>query len=182
MRPRSASSSGESPRASTITRPIVRKSSSSIPRIVAAGVPMRTPLATVGGRDLEARGLCGDRVLERATLDAREDGAVDTDSVLLAAEDEARTRSRERLVRRRRDEVAVLDGIRMQPCSNEAGKMRHVAEQQRADVVGDLTELGRVDRARIRGAAAHDQARVRLARFLQHLVVVDDIRLARDAI
>ena len=33
---------------STMMRPISRKSSSSIPRIVAAGVPMRTPLAIVG--------------------------------------------------------------------------------------------------------------------------------------
>src|SRR6266511_1163920 len=50
MRERRAPRSGDSPRASTMTRPISRKSSSSIPRIVAAGVPMRTPLATVGGR------------------------------------------------------------------------------------------------------------------------------------
>ena len=38
--------SGEWPSASAMTDPIVRKSSSSIPRMVAAGVPMRTPLAT----------------------------------------------------------------------------------------------------------------------------------------
>src|SRR5439155_18122647 len=44
--PMSASSAS----ASTMIRPTPRKSSSSKPRIVAAGVPSRTPDATVGGR------------------------------------------------------------------------------------------------------------------------------------
>ena len=196
-------------------RPTSRKSSSSSPRIVIAGVPTRKPDATVGGRssngtvlrftviadlgepllrflpaplrppqvdeqdvrvgaaredvetallqrlrervrvranlrlvlaeglrgrDPEARRLRGDDVVERPALHAGEDRAVDRLRVLLAAEDEARARPGERLVRRRGDEVAVLDGIRVQPGRDEPGEVRHVAEEQRADLVGDLAE------------------------------------------
>ena len=132
--------------------------------------------------DLEARRLRGDRVLERAALHAREHRPVDRRRVLLAAEDEAGARARERLVRRRRDEVAVLDGVRVQPGGDEPGEVRHVAEQERADLVGDLAELVGLDGARIGGAAADDQLRPTLLRLLQHLVVVDGHRLARHAV
>src|SRR5205085_9440416 len=50
VRERSAFRSASCFNASTMIVPISRKSSSSKPRIVAAGVPMRTPDATVGGR------------------------------------------------------------------------------------------------------------------------------------
>ena len=213
---------------------VSRKSSSSKPRIVIAGVPMRTPEATVGGRSSNGtvlrftvictscsrssaalpvhselrRSICMRCVsvppvrmleaallqrlrehvgvrrtcrwysrnasvpailkhvafaaivcIERPALHAREHGPVDRRGMLLAAEDESRARACERLVRRRRDEVAVLDGVRMQPRRDEPGEVRHVAEQQRPDLVGDLAELVRLDGARIRGAAADDQLR-----------------------
>ena len=225
-----------------------RKSSSSKPRIVAAGVPSRTPDATIGGRssnghrvavrgqlallepllrrearplgraqvelhevrvgaagehvvaavdqarrervgvrahltlvvaervahrDLEAGGLRGDRVHQRAALHAREVGAVDLRRVLLAAEHEAGARPGERLVRRRGDEVAVRHRVRMQAGGDEAGEVRHVAHQQRTHLVGDLAEPVGLDRARIRGAAADDQLRPHLLRLREHLVVVD---------
>ena len=60
--------------------------------------------------------------------------------------------------------------------------MGHVAEEQGADLVGDRPELVRLDRARVRRAAADDQLRPVLLREPQHLVVVDDVRLARDAV
>ena len=66
----------------------------------------------VGRGDAEARRLRGDRVHQRAALQAGEDRAVDRLRVLLAAEDEAGARAGERLVRRRGDEVAVLDRVR----------------------------------------------------------------------
>src|SRR5438034_857295 len=50
LRAASAPRSGLGPSASTITCPTSRKSDSSKPRIVAAGVPILTPEATVGGR------------------------------------------------------------------------------------------------------------------------------------
>ena len=60
--------------------------------------------------------------------------------------------------------------------------MSHVAQQECVDLVGDLPELRGVDRARIGAAAADDQLRAHLLREPQHLVVVDDVRLARHAV
>ena len=136
----------------------------------------------LGRRDPEAGRLRRDRVLERPALQPREDRAVDRRGVLLAAEDEPGARAGERLVRRRGDDVAVDHRVRVQPRGDEAREVRHVAQQQRADLVGDLAELPRLDRPRVRGAAADDQLRPVLLRERQHLVVVDEVRLARDAV
>ncbi len=225
--------------------PISRKSSSSRPRIVIAGVPTRNPEATVGGRssngtvlrltvmptsarrssaslplhsvrrrstsrrcvsvppvstssppllqrgrervgirphcalvvaerlgrgDPEARRLGRDHVVERPALHAGEHRAVDRLRVLLATQDEPGTRAGERLVRRRGDEVAVLDGVRLQPRGDEPGEVSHVAEEQRADLVGDLAEApgsrpcaGTPSRRR-RSASADAPSRVRARR------------------
>jgi hypothetical protein len=121
-------------------------------------------------------------VHQRPALQAREDGTVDRLRVLLAAEDEAGARAGESLVRRRGDEVAVLGRVRVQPGGDEPGEMRHVAEQERADLVGDRAELPRLDRARVGRAAADDQLRPVLLGEREHLVVVDPHRLARDAV
>ena len=94
------------------------------------------------GRDPEARRLRGDHVAQRAALHAREDRAVERLRVLLPAEDEARARPGERLVRRRGDEVAVRDRVRVQPGRDEPGEVRHVAE-----------EAARRPRRRSRGSA-----------------------------
>ena len=56
--------------------------------------------------------------------------------------------------------------------------MGHVAEQQRAHLVGDLAEPVGLDRARVGRAAADDQLRPVLLREREHLVVVDHVRLA----
>ena len=63
---------------------------------------------------------------------------------------------------------------RVQAGGDEAGEVRHVAEQERADLVGDLAELVGLDGARIGGAAADDQLRPVLLREAEHLVVVDE--------
>jgi hypothetical protein len=60
--------------------------------------------------------------------------------------------------------------------------VRHVAEEQRVDLVRDLPELPRLDGSRIRAAAADDQLRPVRLRQPQHLVVVDHVRLAGDAV
>ena len=154
---------------------------------LAEGVGVRTHLRLVvaegiGGGDLEARRLRRDRVLERAALHAREDRTVDVLRELLLAEDEPRARSRERLVRGRGDEVAVRHRVGMQAGGDETREVRHVAHQQRVDLVGDLAEPVRLDRARIGGAAADDQLRPVLLREREHLVVVDERRLTLDAV
>src|SRR5207247_6593227 len=80
------------------------------------------------GGDLEARRLRRDRVDERPALHAREDGAIDRLRMLFPAENEAGARPGERLVRRRGDEVAVLDWVRVKARGDETGEVRHVAE------------------------------------------------------
>ena len=241
-----------------MTAPTSRKSSSSKPRIVAAGVPIRIPEATVGGRSSKGTvfrltvsftsasrssaslprplgraqvdlqqvrvGAAGEHVEPALLQRSRERVGVrahlapgtrgtprsprSRKQVAFAAivctsgppcipgktarstacacssraEDEAGARAGERLVRRRGDEVAVLDRVRVQPGRDEPGEMGHVAEEQRADLVGDLAEAVGLDRARVRGAAADDQLRPVLLREREHLVVVDDVRLARDAV
>ncbi len=70
----------------------------------------------------------------------------------------------------------------MEAGGDEPRKVGHVAKQERAHFVGDLPELVRLDGARIRGAAAHDQLRLGLLGQAEHLVVVDGHRLARYAV
>ena len=77
---------------SAIISAILTISGSFMPRVVTAGVPMRTPLVTKGerfsrGSFLEAHGLGGDDMLQRAALRAGENGLVDGLGVLLAAKD-----------------------------------------------------------------------------------------------
>ena len=105
--------------------------------------------------------------IERAALHPGEDRAVERLRVLLAAEDEPGARAGERLVRRRGDEVAVRHRVRMQAGGDEPGEVRHVAEEQRADLVGDLAEAVRPRRCadrpsrRRRSASAGTPSRAR---------------------
>ncbi len=95
----------------------------------------RRPLALaelLGGGDLHRDGLGGDHVHERAALVAGEDRPVDVGPVLLAAEDHAAARPGERLVDRRRDDVGVLDRVRVLTGGDEPGEVGHVDHQQRA--------------------------------------------------
>ena len=73
-------------------------------------------------------------------------------------------------------------GIRLQPGGDEPGEVGHVAEEQRADLVGDRAEAVGLDRARVRRTAADDDLRPRLLRLREHVVVVDGHRLGRDAV
>ena len=156
-------------------------------KLVREGIRVRAHLLLIGAegirrRDPEAGGLGRDRVHQRAALHPREDGAVDRLRVLLATEDEAGARPGKRLVRGRGDDVTVLDRVRMQAGGDEPGEVRHVAHQESVDLVRDPAELGGVDRARVRRPAADDQTRPMLLREREHLVVVDHVGLARDAV
>ena len=90
-----------------------------------------------------------------------------------AREDQAAARTAQRLVRRRRDDVGVRHGIRIDAGSDEAGDVRHVDEEVRADAVGDRAEALPVDDARIRREAGDDHPRPMLLRELLDLRVVD---------
>src|SRR5918996_13331 len=150
-------------------------------------IGVRADLLLVGAeglrrRDLEARRLRSDDVQERPALHPREDGLVDRLGVLLRAEDEPGARAGERLVRRRGDEVAVRHGVRVQPGGDKPGEVRHVAEEERADLVRDLAKAVGLDRARVGRGAADDQLRAVLLREAPHLVEVDEPGLAVDAV
>ena len=79
----------------------------------------------------------------------------------------------QRLVRGRGDEVAVGHRVRVQAGGDQPGEVSHVAEQERAHLVGDLAELVDLDDARVGRAAADDQLGLVLERERAHLVVVD---------
>src|SRR5438132_3431756 len=119
-------------------------------RIGVAAYPRLIGAEGLRARDLEARGLGGDCVAKRTTLETGKDGAIHCNRVLLRAEDEATARSRQRLVRRRRDEVAERGGIRVETSGDEPGEVRHVAQQKGSHLVRDLAEPRGIDLSRIR--------------------------------
>ena len=70
----------------------------------------------------------------------------------------------------------------MRAAGNQAGEMRHVDQQERADLVGDLAETPEVDDARIGRAAGDDHLGAVLAGELRHLLHVDPVVVAAHAI
>ena len=88
----------------------------------------------------------------------------------------------EGLVGGRGDHVGVLDRVGVQPGGDEAGEVRHVDHQQRADLVGDLPEAGEVELAGVRRPARQQQLRPRLAGDAGDLVHVDQAALAVDLV
>ena len=71
---------------------------------------------------------------------------------------------------------------RVDPGRHEPREVRHVAQEEGADLVSDLAETPRLDRPRVGGPAAHDQPRAVLLRERENVVVVDDVRLTRHAV
>ena len=136
----------------------------------------------------EADGLGCDDVLERAALRAGEHGGVDllgeVDGLHLAgldvllgdlvlAEDQAAAGAAEGLMRGGGDHVGIGHGAHVDARSDEAGDMRHIDHEVRADGIGDLTELGKVDLAGIGGGAREDHLGLALLRDAIELIVVD---------
>ena len=88
-------------------------------------------------------------------------------------ENHARTRAAQSLVRRGGDNVRVRHRRRMRAARDQSGKVRHVHEVKRADLVGNLAHAREVNDARIRAAAADDQFGALFLGQLFQLVVVD---------
>ncbi len=102
-------------------------------------------------RLVEADGLCGDDVHERAALDAGEDLGVDGLCVLLAADDDAAARAAQALVRGGGDEIGVgRPGLGCTPRGDEAGDVRHIDEKQGARRRRRSRAGGEIDDARDR--------------------------------
>ena len=98
-------------------------------------------------------------------------------------EDEAAARAAQRLVRGAGDEVGDADRASdRRPAAIEAGVVRHVDHQQRADAVGDRAKALPVDHARIRRRAGDDQLGLVLVREPLGRVVVDELGLGIEAV
>ena len=122
-------------------------------------------------------------MLERPSLLTREDRGVDLLGVLLLAQDHARARAAEGLVRRGRDHVGpVLERVGMQARRDQAGEVSHVHHQQRTHVVGDLAKAREVELSRVGRPAREQQLRASLAGHARDLVHVDEARVAVDLV
>ena len=91
----------------------------------------------------------------------------------LAAQDEPRPRSPQRLVRRAGDKVGDWHRAVVHPRRHQPRIVRHVDHEQRPDFTGNLGELRVVDLARVRARPSHNQLRLVLAGQRDHLVEVD---------
>ena len=136
----------------------------------------------LGLRDAEGDRLARDDVLERAALLAREDGRVDGLGVLLAAQDQAAARAAEGLVHRRGDDVGVGHRVGVLAGGHEAGEVRHVDHEVRADGIGDRAEALEVQEARVGTPAREQELGLALVGDALDLVHVDEARLARDLV
>ena len=135
------------------------------------------------GAGLEQRdGLGRDDVHERAALRAREDRLVDRGREARAAEHQAATRSAQRLVGRRRDDVGVGERARVEARGDEARDVRHVHHEQRVVRAGDLGKPLEVDDARVGAGARDDELRPDLPRLDLERAVVDALVLRCDAV
>ena len=89
-----------------------------------------------------------DRLRERA-LDRREVGRIDLRRQLEATEDHAAAGPAQGLVGRRRHDVGVGEGARVQAGGDEAGDVRHVDHEQGTDLVGDGCHALELDDPRV---------------------------------
>ena len=70
----------------------------------------------------------------------------------------------------------------MRAAGDEAGDVRHVHHEQRADGIGDGTEAGKVQHPRVAAASGDDQLGVVLFGQPLNLVVVDGLGFLIDAV
>ena len=80
------------------------------------------------------------------------------------------------------DHVGIGHGAHVDARSDEAGDVRHIDHEVRADGIGDLTELGKVDLAGIGGGAREDHLGLALLRDAIELIVVDLLGLIVEGV
>lgn len=97
-------------------------------------------------------------------------------------EDETSTGAAEGLVRRGRDNVAVLEGVRELTSSDKAAGVCNVRHEVRAMLVRDSTQRLVVPVARVRGRTADEQTRLVDLCELGHALVVDQLRLGVERV
>jgi hypothetical protein len=129
-----------------------------------------------GQRLLEGHRLGGDHVHQRAALHAGEDRRVDRLLVLGLHQDQAAARAAQGLVRGRGHHIGMRHRVRIEAGRHQAGEVRHVHHEDRADLLRDLGEALEVDHSAIGRGAGDDHLRLVLAGQALHLGVVDDLR------
>ncbi len=133
-------------------------------------------------RFFEGDGFGCDHVDQRATLLAWEYAAIDAGCQVLLAKNQSGARSAQCFMRCGGDDMRVRDWGRMHSGRDEAGKVRHVDDEERADFVGNLAHAGKVEGAGIGAAAANDHLGLFALGNLFELVVVDDLGILADAV
>ena len=127
-------------------------------------------------------------VIVRATLARREDGLVNALLQVVRIfrvppeEYQTRPRAAERLMRRRRDHIAVLERILQDLSGDEPRGVCNVRHQERAVLVSRCAEGGVVPVARVRGGAADDQTGLEETGLLGELVVVNELSGGIEAV
>ena len=91
-------------------------------------------------------------------------------------------RSAQSFVRGGGDDVRVRHRRRMHASGDQSGEVRHVHQVDGSDLVGDLPHAGEVDDARIGRAAADDELGLLAHGDGLHLVIVEGLGLAGDAV
>ena len=82
---------------------------------------------------------CCNHMHQRPALQAREYGRIDLlPEVRIARQDHAAARTAQRLVRRRRHHMGVIERSGVHAARDESGKVRHVDHEVGADGIGDL--------------------------------------------
>ena len=113
---------------------------------------------------------------QRTSLDSWEDCLVKVVLVcrFLIAENHSAARSAQSLVRGRCHDIRIRDRAWMKSCRHKTCYMCHIDHKKRAACVRDLTELLKVDRARVGTGTGNDHLRLALEGNLHHLVVIDE--------
>src|SRR5881398_1718472 len=70
----------------------------------------------------------------------------------------------------------------MDPRGHEPGDMRHVHDEDRADLVGDAPERREIDDARVGATAADQDTGALAARDLAHLVIINPAGVFPDSV
>ena len=143
---------------------------------------LRVDLELWRRRLLQHHGLARDDVHQRAALDVGEHRTVDRLPELGVAEDHAAAGPAECLVRGRRDDLRMPHRCRVLAGRDETGEVRHIDDEERADLIGDPPKAREIEKARIRGRPGNDHLGSVLLRQPLDLVVVDQLVLAADVI
>ena len=121
-------------------------------------------------------------MLERAALQAGEDGLVDGLRKGLRRNDAAAARPAQGLVGGERDDVRERDRVGMGTARDEAGNVGRVEQKQRAYRIGDAAEGLGVDDPRVSGGPGDDHLGPVLVGQIRQSLEVDPLVAVADAV